>query len=90
MADRSTPTRTDMEKAEGDRPTAEGDLRKSENSSDARYRDENGDNAGGITNRPLDEEIDNQQALPQRGQSQPDAGGPAGRERARQDKDEQR
>jgi hypothetical protein len=90
MADKATPTRTDMEKAEGDRPTAEGNLSNSENSRGARYRDEDGDNAGGITNRPLDEEIDNQQALPQRGQSQPDAGGRAGRERARQNKDEQR
>jgi hypothetical protein len=90
MADKSTPTRTDMEKAEGDRPTAEGNIRESESTSGAKYRDENGDNAGGITNRPLDEEIDRQQALPKRGQSQPEAGGPADRERARQNKDDQR
>jgi hypothetical protein len=90
MADKSTPTRTDMEKAEGDRPTAEGNIRESENSSGAKYRDENGDNAGGITNRPLDEEIDDQQALPKRGQSQPGAGGRADREGARQNKDDER
>jgi hypothetical protein len=90
MADKSTPTRTDMEKAEGDRPAAAGNLRDSESISGAAYRDESGDNAGGITNRPLDEEIDNQRALPQRGQSQSDTGGDAERERARQNKDEQR
>ena len=39
------------------------------------YRDENGDNAGGITNRPLDEEIDNQAEVPGRGQSKADTRG---------------
>jgi hypothetical protein len=29
--------------------------------------DRNSDNAGGITNRPLADEIDNQEALPERG-----------------------
>jgi hypothetical protein len=79
MADKSTPTRTDMEKAEGDRHSGEGNVPESESSSGAAYRDENGDNAGGITNRPLDEEVDNQRALPERGQSQ----------RERQNEDEQ-
>ena len=27
------------------------------------------DNAGGITNRPLDEEVDNQESLPPRGET---------------------
>jgi hypothetical protein len=43
-----------MEKAEGDRDTAEANAR-------------GGEDAGGITNRPLDEEIDNQEAVPERG-----------------------
>ncbi len=70
MADNNTPSRSaNMEKAEGDRSTAEKNINESESASGARYRDENEDNAGGITNRPLDEEIDNQADLPHRGQS---------------------
>ena len=70
MADNNTPSRAaNMEKAEGDRSTAEKNINESESGSGARYRDENEDNAGGITNRPLDEEIDNQADLPHRGQS---------------------
>ena len=68
MADKTTPSRSaNMEKAEGNRSTAEQNIQQSESGSGASYRDENGDNAGGITNRPLDEEIDNQAELPQRG-----------------------
>jgi hypothetical protein len=49
---------------------AEGDRWKSDSDAVERY-DQNvagddTDNAGGITNRPLDEEIDNQEALPRR------------------------
>ena len=47
---------SDKEKAEGDRSTAESN-----------YNRTQGD-TGGITNRPLDEEIDNQEAVPDRGQ----------------------
>ncbi|HEX6974199.1 MAG TPA: hypothetical protein VF147_07355 [Vicinamibacterales bacterium] len=43
------------EKAEGDRSTAEQNY------------DRTPGDAGGITNRPLDEEIDNQEAVPDRG-----------------------
>ena len=69
MADKTTPSRSaNMEKAEGNRSTAEQNIQQSESGSGASYRDENGDNAGGITNRPLDEEIDNQAELPHRGQ----------------------
>ena len=32
-----------------------------------RYEDADGDNAGGVTNRPFDEEVENQDALPPRG-----------------------
>jgi hypothetical protein len=70
MADNTTPSRSaNMEKAEGDRSTAEQNINQSESGSGASYRDENGDNAGGITNRPLDQEIDNQAELPDRGKS---------------------
>ena len=70
MADNNTPSRSaNMEKAEGDRSTAEQNINQSESGSGASYRDENGDNAGGITNRPLDQEIENQAELPDRGKS---------------------
>jgi hypothetical protein len=70
MADNNTPSRSaNMEKAEGDRSTAEQNIKQSESGSGASYRDENGDNAGGITNRPLDQEIENQAELPNRGKS---------------------
>jgi hypothetical protein len=76
MADDTTPSRSaNMEKAEGNRSTAEQNIRESESSSGAGYRDENGDNAGGITNRPLDQEIDNQAELPHRGQSKRESRG---------------
>jgi hypothetical protein len=85
MADHDTPNRAaNMEKAEGDRSRSNpnvdnaggfqsdaGAVPDSESSSGRRYQDD-GDNAGGITNRPLDEEAENQEALPQRGQSQAD------------------
>ena len=70
MADDTTPSRSaNMEKAEGNRSTAEQNIHESESSSGASYQDDNGDNAGGITNRPLDQEVANQAALPHRGKS---------------------
>jgi hypothetical protein len=78
MADNNTPSRSaNMEKAEGDRSTAENNINEIKSGSGASYRDENGDNAGGITNRPLDQEIENQAELPHRGQSkdEPRGGG---------------
>ncbi len=73
MADNDTPNRAaNKEKAEGDRSTAEHNtaVPNSESSTDRGYSDDDGDNAGGITNRPLDEEVENQNALPERGLSQ--------------------
>jgi len=59
MADTERPNRqSNMEKAEGDRP------------SDSQY-DETGNT--GITNRPIDEEIDNQELVPDRGDRKPGA-----------------
>ena len=75
MADMATPNRTsNKEKAEGDRSTAEynADVPNSESSTDREYNDTDGDNAGGITNRPLDDEVNNQHTLPERGMSQAD------------------
>jgi hypothetical protein len=75
MADTDRPNRAaNKQKAEGDRSTAEHNIAvpNSESSTERGYRDENGDNAGGITNRPLDEEAENQNALPERGLSQAD------------------
>ncbi len=41
---------------------------------DGGYRDADDDNTGGISNRPFDEEQNNQQALPERGEAQPEPG----------------
>ena len=73
MADNDTPNRSaNKDKAEGERWSSEQNVvPNSESSTDRGYTDD-GDNAGGITNRPLDEEIENQNALPDRGQSQAD------------------
>ena len=55
-------------KAEGERWNS------GENSASERNRyDSTDEDAGGITNRSLDEEISNQQALPSRGESKPGA-----------------
>jgi hypothetical protein len=86
MADNDTPTRAaNKEKAEGDRSTAQhnADVPNSESSTDRGYRDANRDHAGGITNRPIEEEAENQNALPERGLSQAD-------ERARRNEDSTR
>lgn len=61
MADQDIPSRaSNMEKAEGDRDDAP----------ESRYRERDG---AGITNRPLDEEVDNQKEVPPRGESKPGA-----------------
>ena len=74
MADKDTPNRAaSKDKAEGERwQSEEGVIPNSESSTERRYSDENGDNAGGITNRAIGEKIDNQNALPERGRSQSD------------------
>jgi hypothetical protein len=74
MADNDTPNRSaNKDKAEGEPwRSEEGVIPNSESSTDRGYEGNDGDNAGGITNRPLDEEIENQNALPERGQSQAD------------------
>jgi hypothetical protein len=85
MADQSRPNHAaNMEKAEGERRTPQaGTVPDSESSTGRNYTDDDGDNAGGITNRPLDVETENQQALPERNKSQSD-------ERSRSNKDVER
>ena len=84
MADNDTPNRSaNKDKAEGERWSSEQNVvPNSESSTDRGYQDD-GDNAGGITNRPLDEEVENQNALPERGLSQAD-------ERSRNNEDVER
>ena len=61
MADQDIPSRaSNMEKAEGDRETAP----------ENRYEEKGG---AGITNRPIDEEIENQKEVPARGDAKPGA-----------------
>jgi hypothetical protein len=61
MADQDIPSRaSNMEKAEGDRNDAP----------ETRYEDRGG---AGITNRPLDEEVENQKEVPERGKAKPGA-----------------
>ena len=73
MANKDTPNRSgDRDKAEGDRWSSEKDVIPNSESSTGRGYDDGGDNAGGIANRPLAEEIDNQNSLPQRGRTQSD------------------
>ena len=74
MADKDTPNRAaNKDKAEGERwQSEEGVIPNCESSTDRRYKDDDRDNAGGITNRPIGEEIDNQNTLPDRGRSQDD------------------
>ena len=64
MTDPNTPTRSsNMEKAEGDRESV--------GNTDTPRRSEWGEGTsqgGGITNRPIGEEIENQDAVPERGE----------------------
>ena len=76
MADQNTSNpEKNRDKAEGDRRTVEDTLGAGQ---DERNPEERYDGAtasgGGITNRPLDEEIENQEALPERGQAKDDSG----------------
>ncbi len=73
MADKDTPNRAaNKDKAEGERWSSEQDVIPNSESSTSRGYEDDGDNAGGITNRPLSEEVDNQNSLPNRGNSRSD------------------
>ena len=60
-----TDTPSDKEQAEGSRETVKGDI--------AGQTDNGPDSGGGITNRPLEEERENQAELPPRGEGKPGA-----------------
>jgi hypothetical protein len=66
-------------KAEGERWTSESttvrDADRDEHP-ERLYEDEDTDNAGGITNRPLSEEVDSQESLPARGTNRDATGNP--------------
>jgi hypothetical protein len=73
MADKDIPNRpANKDKAEGERWRSDQDTVPDSESSTSRSYTDDGDNAGGITNRPLGEEIDNQNSLPDRGRTQED------------------
>jgi hypothetical protein len=73
VADNNTPNQNaNKSKAEGDRWSSEqtsATKTAETNEVASNYKDTNDDNAGGITNRPFDEERDNQESLPPRGTS---------------------
>ena len=81
MAQQSRPDPSTMEPAEGSRETVNANLDDNERererlegaNTDPKNRDDAGrDQGGGITNRPLREEIDEQSELPQRGEAKED------------------
>ena len=87
MADQDWPNQNaDKSKAEGERWQSDSDTvgnADRDERPERLYEDEDADNAGGITNRPLAEEVDNQESLPQRGTKRdqtrnPDATRPEG------------
>jgi hypothetical protein len=69
--DRNTPNQTsNKSKAEGERWSSEDDtVERQDRSRSSDDRMTEGDEGGGITNRPLDEEMENQDRLPERGDS---------------------
>ena len=75
MDDKTMPNRTaNKSKAEGERWESDSDTverqdRESQGNRDRTPGYTSGDNAGGITNRPLTEEDENQAAVPDRGES---------------------
>jgi hypothetical protein len=72
MADQDIPSRaSNMEKAEGDRDNARGDR---DNAPESRPESGYAGRGGaGITNRPIDEEVENQKDVPPRGEAKPGA-----------------
>lgn len=88
MADQDRPNQTaNKSKAEGERFGEEtrGNAGEHTRNTDPdehperQYDDEDSDNAGGITNRPLSDEIGNQQSLPERGTTKDQTKNPGSR-----------
>jgi hypothetical protein len=75
MDDKTRPNQSaNKSKAEGERWESDSDTvgqqdRESQGNRDRMPGDASGGNTGGITNRPLDEEDENQAAVPDRGES---------------------
>jgi hypothetical protein len=77
MAEQNMPNDASRKsKAEGERSDVERNTGMDDRRATA------GEDAGGITNRPLDEELANQDAVPERGESQPGAHAGHGDDRA--------
>ena len=75
MADKDVPNRAaNKDKAEGERWSSKDNVVPESNESAGRVnqQDSDKDDAGGISNRSFGEEIENQNSLPARGQSQRD------------------
>lgn len=71
MADQDTPNRNvNRDKAEGDRWQSDSNTVRNadrDENPERLYQEKDSDGASGITNRPLSQEIGNQEALPERG-----------------------
>jgi hypothetical protein len=63
MADRNNPNDA------SEKSKAEGDRWESDSETVERYDQTVGDEGGGISNRPIGEELDNQASLPERGET---------------------
>lgn len=81
MADQDRPNQNaNKSKAEGERWSSDDDTVRNadrDENPERLYSEDDGDNAGGITNRPLSDEISNQEDLPERGTSRDSSGDPA-------------
>jgi hypothetical protein len=74
MADENVPNpASQKDKAEGER-LQETERLQNDTPEQVTDRYDEGKEGGGITNRPVDEEIDNQQALPRRGRTKSEEG----------------
>lgn len=74
---------TDAPKDASKESKAEGDRWESDSETVERYDETTGDEGGGISNRPLPEEIEDQASLPERGESR--EGAHAGRGRGKRE-----
>jgi hypothetical protein len=72
------------------RSKAEGDRWKSDSETVERYDQTTGDEGGGITNRPVGEEIESQASLPKRGESREGANAGHGHPRPSETEEENR
>jgi hypothetical protein len=85
MADQDRPNQNaNKSKAEGERWSSEQQSPRNsdhDENPEAQYRDDADDDAAGITNRPLSDEVENQQRLPDRGTYRDEPSNPSSRRR---------